>query len=105
MPWAVDKSDLTMPLIVMLATFAKLLSWEEGARLMGVHWNTVKAAVARAVEYGLHNRDTSDVIAIRTDEISRRKGHSHTDVTNVYDLTNMRLLWTGDGRGEKPVLP
>lgn len=98
MPWAMGKSDLTMPLIVTLATFAKLLSWEEVARLFDVHWNTVKAAVAHAVKYGLENRDTSDVIAIGVDEISRRKGHTY--VTNVYDVKNMRLLWTGDGRGE-----
>jgi transposase len=97
-PWTMGKSDLTVPLIVMLATFAKLLAWEEVARLFGVHWNTVKAAVARAVEFGLENRDTADVIAIGVDEISRRRGHTY--VTNVYDLKNMRLLWTGDGRGE-----
>jgi transposase len=99
MSWSMGKSTLTAPLIVGLATFAKLLSWEEVARLFGVHWNTVKAAVARAVEYGLASRDTSEVIAIGVDEISRRKGHVY--VTNVYDLGNMRLLWTGDGRGQE----
>ena len=50
MPWALGKSDLTMPLVVVIAIFAKLLPWEDVARLTGVHWNTVKAAVARAVE-------------------------------------------------------
>ena len=99
MSWSMGKSDLTEPLIMVLATFAKLLSWEEVARLFGVHWNTVKAAVSRAVEYGLANRETSEVIAIGVDEISRRKGHVY--VTNVYDLVNMRLLWTGDGRGQE----
>jgi transposase len=92
------KSTLTKPLIVGLATFAKLLSWEEVARLFGVSWNTVRAAVAHAVQYGLANRDTSTVIAIGIDEISRRKGHTY--VTNVYDLEHKRLLWTGEGRGE-----
>jgi transposase len=92
------KSSLTEPLIVVLATFAKLLSWEEVARLFDVHWNTVKAAVRRAVEYGLLHRDTSGVVAIGIDEISRRKGHVY--VTNVYDLVNMRLLWTGEGRDQ-----
>jgi transposase len=98
-PWAMGKSDLSVPLIVALATFARLLSWEEVGRLFGVHWNTVKAAVARAVEFGLENRDVSGVIAIGVDEISRRKGHTY--VTNVYDLKKRRLLWTGDGRGEE----
>ena len=98
MPWSMGKSTLTKPLIIGLATFAKLLAWQEVARLFGVHWNTVKAAVSHAVHYGLANRDTSEVIAIGIDEISRRKGHVY--ITNVYDLANMRLLWTGEGRGE-----
>lgn len=98
MSWSMGKSTLTAPLIVTLATFAKLLAWQEVARLFGVHWNTVRAAVARAVEYGLANRNTSGIIAIGVDELSRRKGHVY--VTNVYDLENRRLLWTGEGRGQ-----
>jgi len=96
MPWNSGKSRLTLPLIIVLATYAKILSFEEVARLCSVHWNTVRSAVASAVTYGLENRDTTDVIAIGTDEISRRKGHTY--VTMVYDLTRMRLLWCGDGR-------
>jgi len=96
MPWNRGKSRLTLPLIIVLATYAKIISFEEVARLCSVHWNTVRSAVASAVEYGLEHRDTTDVIAIGTDEISRRKGHTY--VTMVYDLTRMRLLWCGDGR-------
>jgi transposase len=81
----------------MLATFAKILPWEEVARLFDVSWNTVKASVLRSVEYGLLHRDTSDVFVLGIDEISRRKGHVY--VTNVYDLVNKRLLWSGEGRG------
>jgi len=96
MPWNRGKSQLTLPLIIVLATYAKILSFEEVARLCSVHWNTVRAAVRSAVEYGLEHRDTTEVIAIGTDEISRRKGHTY--VTMVYDLRRMRLLWCGDGR-------
>ena len=97
-PWSMGKSTLSFPLITVLAVFARLLSWEEVARLFGVHWNTVKTAVGKAVEYGLCNRETAKVIAIGVDELSRRKGHVY--VTNVYDLYEMRLLWTGEGRGQ-----
>ena len=99
MPWSMGKSPLTVPLIITLATFAKILPWEEVARLFDVHWNTVKSSVSRAVEYGLLHRDTSDVVVLGIDEISRRKGHVY--VTNVYDLINKRLLWSGDGRGRE----
>jgi transposase len=93
------KSTLSAPLIHILAVFARLLSWEETARLLGVHWNTVRMAVKKAVEYGLTSRDTAMVIAIGVDELSRRKGHVY--VTNVYDLYEMRLIWTGEGRGRE----
>ena len=95
-PWSYGKSRLSLPLILVLSTFARLLSWEEVARLFCVHWNTVRAAVAQAVEYGLAHRDTDSVLLIGVDEISRRKGHTY--VTNVYDIAKKRLLWTGDGR-------
>jgi len=96
MPWSGGKSRLTLPLIIVLATYAKILSFEEVARLCSVHWNTVRSAVRAAVEYGLDRRDTTAVIAVGTDELSRRKGHTY--VTMVYDLTRMRLIWCGDGR-------
>ncbi len=98
MPWSRGKS-LSLPLIVVLATYAKILAWSEVARLCGVHWNTVRAAVKSAVEYGLASRETTSVIAVGIDEISRRKGHKY--VTMVYDLNRMRLLWCGEGRDKE----
>ena len=98
-PWSRGKSTLSVPLMMLLAVYAKILSWEETARLCGVSWNTVRSAVSWVVEYGLLNREMGAVIAIGVDELSRRKGHTY--VTNVYDLSKMRLLWTGDGRGKE----
>jgi transposase len=99
MPWSRGKSTLSVPLMILLAVYAKILSWEETARLCGVSWNTVRSAVNWVVGYGLLNREMGAVIAIGVDELSRRKGHTY--VTNVYDLSKMRLLWTGDGRGKE----
>jgi transposase len=99
MTWNQGKCRTSLPLIVVIAAFARILAFEEVSRLLGVHWNTVRSAVKAAVEYGLENRDTTGVIAIGTDEISRRKGHTY--VTMVYDLTRKRLLWCGEGREKK----
>lgn len=96
MPWSAGKSPLSLPLIIVLATYARILAWEEVARLCGVSWNTVRAAVKSAVDHGLGRRDAASVIAIGIDEISRRKGHKY--MTMVYDLSGMRLLWCGEGR-------
>jgi transposase len=100
-PWSQGKCRLSTGLIWMLSSMAKLLAWDVVARMLDVHWNTIKAAVKQAVEYGLKHREVGSVIYIGIDEISRRKGHVY--VTNVYDLTLRRLLWSGEGR-EKETL-
>ena len=96
--WAVGKSPLTTPLVGVLSTFARLLSWQEVSRLFGVSWSTVRQAVAQAVSYGLEHREFSGVLSIGIDEISRRRGHRY--MTNVYDLKRRRLICTGVGRDE-----
>jgi len=69
---------------------------KEVARLFSVNWSTVASAVSQAVEYGVEHRETERVLYIGIDEISRAKGHIYH--TQVYDLTEKRLLWSGEGR-------
>jgi transposase len=75
---------------------AKLLAWDVVARMFRISWNTVRSAVKQAVDYGLAHRKLGQVLYIGIDELSRRKGHRY--VTNVYDLDQKRLLWSGEGR-------
>jgi len=98
-PWSYGKCRLSIGLIWLLSCWCKLLAWDVVAKLFGVHWNTVAAAVRHAVEYGLRHRELSEVVCIGIDELSRRKGHVY--VTNVYDLNERRLLWSGEGRSKE----
>lgn len=98
-PWSRGKCRLSTGLIWLLATWCKLLPWDQVAQLYGVHWNTVATAVREAVNYGLAHRKLGSVLYIGIDEISRRKGHVY--VTNVYDLEEKRLLWSGEGRSKE----
>src|SRR3990172_9210842 len=95
-PWSQGKCRLSTGLIWLLSAVGKRLAWEVVARRYHVHWNTVKAAVQQAVTYGRQHRQIGPVLYIGIDELSRRKGHVY--VTNVYDLTNKSLLWSGEGR-------
>ena len=95
-PWGPSKSPISLPLILLLATWAKLLAMDVVASLFGVCWSTVASAVKQAVTYGLANRDTKNVLYLGIDEISRRKGHIYH--TQVYDLDGKRLLWSKEGR-------
>ena len=98
-PWSQGKSRLTVALIVMLATWTRLLAVDVVARLFGVHWNTVYTATKAAVEHGLSTRRKGTALHIGIDEISRRKGHIYH--TQVYDLDRKVLLWSGEGRTEE----
>jgi transposase len=95
-PWAKGKSPLSAPLTVVLATWAKILAWKVVGELFGFHWNTVKKAVKDTVDYGLRNRDLDKIVYIGIDEISRKKGHVYH--TQVYDLEEKTLLWSGENR-------
>lgn len=95
-PWTQGKSPLSIPLSVFLATLAREVAWQVVGRLFGFHWNTVRKAVKDVVDYGLKHRDTSKVLYIGIDEISRRKNHIYH--TQVYDLLEKRLLWSGEDR-------
>lgn len=96
LPWAVGQHQFTRSLLVTIATWTRVLPWQQVARLFGCAWGTVERAVEAAVTYGLAHRDLTGVTHIGIDEISRKKGHVY--VTNVYDLREKRLLWSGEGR-------
>jgi len=95
-PWTQGKSPLSLPLSVVLATWSKMVAWNVVGQLFGFHWNTVRKAVKSVVDYGLENRDLGSLIYIGIDEISRKKGHVYH--TQVYDLIEKRLLWSGEDR-------
>ena len=98
LPWAVGQQRFTRALLVTIATWTRVLPWQQVATLFGCAWGTVERAVEAAVVYGLAHRDLTGVTHIGIDEISRKKGHVY--VTNVYDLTRKRLLWSGAGRSQ-----
>jgi len=101
MPWAAGKRRQTAAFAYFLATWAKLLPWQEVARLFNCAWGTVASAVEFVVAYGLAHRDLSDVVLIGIDEISRKKGHHY--LTNVYDLKSRKLIWSGQGRSKDTI--
>jgi len=98
-PWAQGKCHLTVGLIDVLARWAKWLAWEVVAKIFQVAWNTVATAVRQAVTYGLKHRELGSILCIGIDELSRKKGQVY--ITNVYDLEESRLIWSGEGRSRE----
>jgi transposase len=95
-PWSVGKKTVSFPLITVVAFWARMLPWDQVAKLCNVSWNTVRSAVDAAVSYGRQREPYRDVRLIGIDEISRRRGHTYH--TNVYDLERRRLIWSGAHR-------
>jgi transposase len=98
-PWTQGKSPLSLPLSVVLATWAKIVAWKVVGQLFGFHWNTIRKSVKDVVEYGLKYRDLDNLLYIGIDEISRKKGHVYH--TQIYDLIEQRLLWSAEGRSSE----
>jgi transposase len=99
-PWSDGKNQLTTTYRWFLATWAKRLSWSEVGSIFRTSWDSVRRAVEHAVEWGLANRDLSNVTALGVDEIAWARGHTY--LTLVYDISGemKRLLAVAEGRTE-----
>ena len=51
LPWVSGKQQMTRALMVVLATWARTLPWQQVARLFRCSWGTVATAVEEAVAY------------------------------------------------------
>ena len=75
------------------------------ARMTKLSWATVAKVDARAIELGLGERplDLTGLRWIGVDEVSRNGGRQY--FTIVTDLASGRVVWIGDGKGRRGLLP
>jgi len=97
MPWASGKLRVCDAFRIFLASWARLLSWQEVAERFGVKWNDVFSAVKWVVRYGLRHRDLSGIRAMGVDEVHVARGKLWTVVYQI-DNGMRRLLWIGKDR-------
>jgi len=103
-PWATGKNTLTLPFILILSNWAKSLSWKETAQRFRISWEKVFNAVEYTVNWGLRNRDLSNILSIGIDEISWGVGHAYLTLVYQIDDGLKRLLWVEGGRTVKTML-
>jgi transposase len=97
-PWAEGKSRQCTVYVWFMAFWAKLLAWQQVARLYHTSWNTVQRAVATAVLWGLARRSLEGLGAIGVDEIAWKKGHHYLTLVYQIDAGQKRLLHVAPGR-------
>ncbi len=101
-PWAAHGSHFTRPFEETTAWLAQRMDKTATRRLMGINWRTVGAIVERVVQAKLDPERLEGLYVIGVDELSFR--HHHEYVTVVVDHLKQRVVWVGEGKGEKTLL-
>lgn len=103
-PWAEGKSRLTTTYQWFLASWSKLLPWQQVARVFHTSWQSVYRSVEMAVTWGLAHRDLDGIEAIGVDEVQWQKGHRYLTLVYQIDGNCRRLLHVAPERTVRSLL-
>jgi transposase len=103
-PWAEGKSQLTTSYQWFLASWSKLLPWQQVAKVFRTSWQTVYRSVQQAVSWGLEHRSLDGIEAIGVDEVQWQRGHRYLTLVYQIDGNGRRLLHIAPGRTVRSLL-
>jgi transposase len=103
-PWAEGKSRLTTTYQWFLASWSKLLPWQQVAKVFRTSWQSVYRSVHRAVTWGLAHRCLEGIEAIGVDEVQWQKGHRYLTLVYQIDGKCRRLLHIAPERTVRSLL-
>jgi transposase len=103
-PWAEGKSQLTTSYRWFLASWAKLLTWQQVANAFHTSWQSVYRATEMAVSWGLAHRNLDGIEAIGVDEVQWQKGHRYLTLVYQIDGNCRRLLHIAPERTVRSLL-
>jgi transposase len=98
-PWAAHDSHFTREFEEMVAWLAQRMDKSATCRLMAINWRTVGTIVERVVAQHLDAQRLEELYIIGVDEVSHRRHHQYLSV--VVDHLKSRVVWMGEGKGEK----
>ena len=103
-PWAEGKSQLTTTYRWFLASWSKLLPWQQVANVFHTSWQSVYRSVEMAVAWGLAHRNLDGIDAIGVDEVQWQKGHHYLTLVYQIDGSCRRLLHIAPERTVRSLL-
>lgn len=103
-PWAQGKSRLTTSYRWFLASWSKLLCWQQVADVFRTSWQSVYRSVAMAVSWGLAHRSLDKIEAIGVDEVQWQRGHRYLTLVYQIDGQCRRLLHIAPERTARSLL-
>jgi len=100
LPWALGKRPLTKSYAWFLASWARVLSWQQVSRSFRTSWESVFRSVEMAVDWGRERMDLTGITATGVDEIYWKRGKF---LTLVYQINEgvKRLLYIAEDREER----
>lgn len=101
LPFAMPGFRMTRRFFERIAALCTRLPVRAVAQMAGLSWDTVARVDKRAIELALGDRDHA-LVGLRwigVDEVSRTGGHVYFTV--VTNLETSRVVWIGDGKGER----
>jgi len=104
LPWAEGKNRLTTTYQWFLASWAKLLAWQQVANVFHTSWQSVYRSVQMAVAWGLTHRNLDGIEAIGVDEVQWQKGHHYLTLVYQIDGKCRRLLHIAPERTVRSLL-
>jgi transposase len=105
LPFAMPGFRMTRRFFERIAALCTRLPVETVAQMAKLSWSTVARVDGRAIELALGDRTAAlaDLRWIGVDEVSRTGGHVY--FTIVTDLKTGRVVWIGDGKARRGLLP
>lgn len=105
LPFAMPGFRMTRRFFERLAALCTRLPVRAVAQMANLSWATVAKVDGRAIELALGDRTAAlaDLRWIGVDEVSRTGGHVY--FTIVTNLKTGRVVWIGDGKGRRGLLP
>lgn len=102
-PWLAGRRALTVAMVRWVEALTALLPVAHVARLLGLHWHTVKAIDHQRLARELPAPDLSRVRRLVMDEFALHKGHRYATVVICADT--QQVLWVSEGSSRAAVRP
>jgi transposase len=102
-PWLAGRRALTAAMVRWVEVLTTLLPVAHVARLLGLHWHTVKTIDHQRLARDLPAPDLSRVRRLVMDEFALHKGHRYATVVICAD--SQQVLWIGEGSSRAAIRP
>ena len=101
--WLSGRQRLTAGMVSWVESLVRLMPVQHVARLLGLHWHTVKAIDHHRLAREVVEPDRSQIRRLIMDEFALFKGHRYATV--VINADTQQVLWIGEGNSRQAIRP